>query len=161
MLVTPKKTGVVVAAIWCVSGFVASMKLWLSFVLYPSLALIIVVCLFCSFVAYFKVYRIVRRHQAQIQSQLQVQASANIETQRRWTWLRRSAVNTFYVYCLFMFCYIPYLSILIVGLVIPHGLSKGYAVTTTFVNLNSALNPLLYCWRLSEIRRAVKQIFGL
>ena len=146
-----------VAAIWLVSGFVSSMKLWKSSVFYPCIALIIVVCFLASFIAYFKVYRIVRRHQAQIDAQIQV-VSANAENHLNFKRLRRSAVNTFYVYCLFLFCYLPYLAIVITGILIPNGLSKGYAVTTTVVNLNSALNPFLYCWRLSEIRRAVKQI---
>lgn len=157
ILVTVKKTGLVVAVIWLVSGFISSMKLWNPSVFYPGIALIIVVCLLASFVAYFNVYRIVRRHQAQIHAQIQV-LPANTENYSRMKRLRRSAVNTFYVYCFFLFCYLPYLAIVITGLIIPTGLSKAYAVTTIVVFLNSAFNPLLYLWRLSEIRQAVKQI---
>lgn len=162
ILVTFKRTGLVIAAIWLVSGFVSSMKLWTSSVFYPSIALIIVVCFLTLFIAYYKVYRIVRRHQAQIHAQIQV-ISANGENHSRLKRLRRSAVNIFYVYCLFLFCYLPYLAVVITGILIPnaYGLIKGYDVTTTVVNLNSALNPLLYCWRLSEIRRAVKQILAV
>ena len=156
-LVTPKRAGFVVASIWLVCVFISSMKQWKSSVFYPSIALLIVVCLLTSFIAYFKVYRIVRRHQAQIHAQIQA-ISANAESHSRLKQLRKSAVNTFYVYCLFLFCYLPYLAVVITGFFIPTGLSKFYGVTTTVVNLNSALNPLLYCWRLSEIRRAVKQI---
>ena len=159
-LVTPKRTGFVVVAIWLVSGLVSSMKLWKPTVFYLSIALIIVVCLLTSFIAYFKVYRIVRRHQAQIHAQIQA-ISANAESHSRLKQLRKSAVNTFYVYCLFLFCYLPYLVVAITQLLLPNDLSKVYGVTVTVVNLNSALNPLLYCWRLSEIRRAVKQILAL
>ncbi|XP_078354483.1 melanocyte-stimulating hormone receptor-like [Oculina patagonica] len=161
-LVTFKRTGLVIADIWLVSGFVSSMKLWKSSVFYPSIALIIVVCLFTSFIAYFKVYRIVRRHQAQIHAQIQV-ISVNGENHARLKRLRRSAVNTFYVYSLFLFCYLPYLAVVVTGIFIPnaYGLIKGYGVTATVVNLNSALNPLFYCWHLSEIRRAVKQILAV
>ena len=159
-LVTPKRTGFVVVAIWLMSGLVSGMKLWVeSFVFYPSIALIIVVCLLTSFIAYFKVYRIVRRHQAQIHAQIQA-ISANAESHSRLKQLRRSAVNTFYVYCLFLFCYLPYLAAAITEVFLSNVPSNVYGVTATVVNLNCALNPLLYCWRLSEIRRAVKQILA-
>ena len=118
-------------------------------------------CLITSLIVYFKVYRIVRRHQVQIHSQMEHFSASYGENHRRFARLRRSALNTFYVYCLFLLCYLPYLSILITGMVIPHGLSKGYVVTTAVVFLNSALNPVLYCWRISEVRRAVKQILRL
>jgi hypothetical protein len=74
-----------------VSGFVSSMKLWKSSVFYPCIALIIVVCFLASFIAYFKVYRIVRRHQAQIDAQIQV-VSANAENHLNFKRLRRSSV---------------------------------------------------------------------
>ncbi|KAL9951311.1 hypothetical protein ACROYT_G043954 [Oculina patagonica] len=160
-LVTFKRTVLVIAAVWLVSVFVSSMKLWKSSVFYPSIALIIVVCLLTSFIAYFKVYRIVGRHQAQIHAQIQV-LSANGENHARLKRLRRSALNTFYIYALFLFCYVPYLAVVITQLLVPNadGLLKSYGVPSTMVYLNSALNPLLYCWRLSEIRRAVKQILA-
>ena len=160
-LVTPKTTSCMAAAIWLISGFISSMRIWNSRIFYPGIAVIIGICLFSSFFVYFKVHLIVRRHQAQIHCQIRHLSDGN--NHRRLARLTRSAVNTFYVYCLFLFCYLPYLSILMVGILKPqyHGLSKGYAVTATVVSLNSALNPVLYCWRLSEVRRAVKQIFRI
>ena len=160
-VVTPQKTILLTGAIWLVSGFISSMWLWGKDIFYPGIAVIITMCLITSFVVYFKVYRIVRRHQVQIHSQMQHFSASIGENHRRFARLRRSALNTFYVYCLFLLCYLPYLSILITGMVIPCGLSKGYAVTATVVFLNSALNPVFYCWRISEVRRAVKQILRL
>ena len=160
-LVTPKKTSLLAGAIWLFSGFISSMWLWSKAIFYPGITVIIALCLITSFIVYFKVYRIIRRHQVQIHSQMEHFSASYGENHRRFARLRRSALNTFYVYCLFLLCYLPYLSILITGLVTDDGLSKGYAVTTTVVFLNSALNPVLYCWRISEVRRAVKQILRL
>lgn len=160
ILVTSKKTAVVIAVIWVVSAFVSSMKKWNEQLLYPALALIIVVCLLSSFIAYFEVYRIVRRHQAQIHSQMQVM-SANADNQMRFKRLRRSAMNTFYVFCFLLICYLPYLAVVITQLISGGGLSKFWGATSTVVFVNSALNPLLYFWRISEIRQAVRRILKL
>ena len=32
----------------------------------------------------------------------------------------------------------------------------AWMVTTTLVRLNSTLNPILYCWKIREVRQAVK-----
>lgn len=36
----------------------------------------------------------------------------------------------------------------------------AYDYATTVVFINSFLNPVVYCWRIREIRRAVKKILG-
>ena len=55
-------------------------------------------------------------------------------------------------------CYLPY------GIAAPSTPYKGMslsvylarAFTFTFVFLNSSLNPVLYCWKIQEVRQAVK-----
>ncbi|KAM7437998.1 cannabinoid receptor [Porites harrisoni] len=34
----------------------------------------------------------------------------------------------------------------------------AYYYAVTFIFINSCLNPFVYCWRIREIRRAVKNI---
>ena len=70
-LVTPKIISLLTAAIWLVSGFVSSMWLWSKDIFYPGITVIIALCPISSFIVYCKVYRIVRRHQVQIHSQMQ------------------------------------------------------------------------------------------
>ena len=38
-------------------------------------------------------------------------------------------------------------------------LAKGFTLTLAF--LNSSLNPLLYCWKITEVRQAVKETLQL
>ena len=57
-------------------------------------------------------------------------------------------------------CYTPFF---IVGIVVTVGktysshLSVAFAMATILVYFNSTLNPFLYCWKISEVRRAMKQ----
>ena len=159
-LVTMNKTALAIAAIWTVSGFSSSAKPLKAHALYPVFGLIIVFCLVANFFAYFEVYRVVIRHQGQIHSQMQVM-SANAGQGMRFKQLRRSAVTVFYVYCLFLLCYLPYIATLVADVFVRTSFGKYYAVPTTIVFLNSALNPVMYFWRQSNIRQAVKRILKL
>ena len=46
---------------------------------------------------------------------------------------------------------------LAVGLLVQHGSGIAWKLSSTVVFMNSALNPFIYCWRLREIRTAVKK----
>ena len=61
-------------------------------------------------------------------------------------------------------CYLPY-SIAVAfrtrqgGMLISTYLAREF--TATLVFLNSSLNPFLYCWKITEVRQAVKQTLQL
>ena len=56
-------------------------------------------------------------------------------------------------------CYLPY-GILLAWLYQKEPISlthfAWFTVTLTLVYLNSSLNPALYCWKIKEVRQAVK-----
>ena len=86
-----------------------------------------------QFLREFKVYRVVFRHQAQIHSQMQVMSANADHARMPFKHLRRSAMTIFYVYCLFLFCYLPYI---VASLFAGKGFGKYYAVLSTLVFLN-------------------------
>ena len=97
--------------------------------------------------AYIYIYRIVRRHQLQIHIQQQaVQGSNTAVTGERTT------VNTFIFYIFTCFCYLPWLICRLSTEASP------CVNLTTLIFANSAINPLLFCWRLHELRTAVKNL---
>ena len=151
VVTTSRVTGVVIF-IWIFSG-VNTLLLFLSSRIYIVLSVMVIGLLAGNFVVYFKIYLIARRHQRQIQHRHQLQASNenNIRVDR----LTKTALNTFLVYILLLCCYLPYSFVTLYGGVSP----ILYFTTVTLVFLNSSLNPLLYCWRDHEIRKAVKQLF--
>ena len=117
-------------------GFSSIAKVWQAPALYLALVLITAFCLVTDFFAYFKVYRVVIRHQAQSHSQMQVMSANADHTGMPFKHLRRSAMTIFYVYCLFLFCYLPYIATLAAGLFAGKGFGKYYAVPSTLVFLN-------------------------
>ena len=151
-VVTMKRIRRILAFVWLWSGI--SAIVWVVFV--PSykshyFATGIVLCLVISTVAYVKIYRIARSHQKQIESR---QVAADPNNMRRRT---KSAYNMFLVYCVLLCCYLPYSVCLAVGKVTGYKTWNWIAInfTLTIVNINSSLNPLIYCYRMREIRRAM------
>lgn len=75
---------------------------------------------------------------------------------------KRSVTTMFYVYALMLVCYVPYLSMFFVIETTKVTSTKivilSYTITVLFAN--SALNPFLYCWRITEIRKEVFSTLG-
>ena len=102
--------------------------------------------------AYIYIYRIVRHHQLQIHIQQQaVQASNMAEANTRiMVTGKRTTVNTFIFYICTCFCYLPWF-------ICRFSTSQCFDLAT-LIFANSAINPLLFCWRLHELRTAVKNL---
>ena len=102
-------------------------------------------CLTTSF-AYFKVYRIIRHHQQQVQAN---ETSRNFGRQViDLVKYKKSVASMLYIVALLTFCFIPY--VLITAVKFSLGGSLGMALAQTFsavlVFLSSSLNPGLYLW---------------
>ena len=108
---------------------------------------------------YIKLYLAVRRHKNQIQI-MQTQQVAQVDEVANFASLIKSAVVIFYVYIVFLLCYLPYLISLVVteiegsGIVLKRFSLFGF----TLAYLNSSLNAVIYCWKMRHIRHAVMNI---
>lgn len=117
-------------------------------------------CLLVNAVLYFKIYRVVRRHQLQVWNQLT--AFQNVSPKNITTaGFRRSFVNIFYVYVVCLVCYVPYMITAINfcmqgGMDAPIAAKFAFEVSWTIAFVNSSLNPLLFSWRLKNVRAVVK-----
>ena len=163
-LVTHIRVVSAVVSSWVFSAILSFLRLFISSIIAGAiLASIGVTCLVASAVFYCKIYVAVRRHRNEIHT-LQVQQPAlNAEMAANYTRSRKSAVGTFHVYLVFLICYFPLLCIFAVT---PSSgrsnitlLEKKIAMSSwTLVFLNSSLNPVIYCWKMRHIRRAIMDI---
>ena len=152
-LVTSKRINMVLIMLWLTSGVTASIS-----ILFPVANKIIatfqVILLLLTTVAYIRIYKVVRYHRIQIQSQLQLQ-NFEVEDLRRQ---KKSAWNALIVYVIFLFCYLPFFVSVLIVLIYGEKMSPLIAnyATLLVIFLNSSLNPLVYCWRYREIRNIVR-----
>ena len=118
------------------------------------------VYIIASTISYIGIYRIVRCHQADIYAQ----AVEYPSTQNMYNLviLTRTAVNTFVFYICTILCYLPwfiyrlfYSDILLINA------SEAWVFAGTLVFVNSAINPILYCWRLRDLRISVMKILRI
>ena len=156
-LVTHKRVVAVVISVWV---FSASMSILLnSFRFYIMKAVIVVVCVITTGLLYCKIYASVRHHKNQIHA-LQVQQATQNEDMANAARLKKSSLATFYVYFVYLVCYLPISCFPFANTVndeTPLLSHVGY-FTRTLVYLNSSLNPLIYCWRMRHIRQTVMDI---
>ena len=164
-LVTHKRVVALMTSIWIFSSFLSFLSLsWII----PQKAKSIffsttgIFCIITTALFYWKIYLSARHHIIEI-NRLQVrdQAEQNGEVMANTARQRRSAVGAFYVFLLFLACYLPMLCVRIAELII--GLQNTLIFllllnANTLVFLNSSLNPLIYSWKMRHIRRTIMNL---
>ena len=159
-LVTHRRVVIVVIGIWVHSAFVSLMILWGLLSTRDLINSVIGAFSFIiTFVVYIRIYLTVRRHKNQIRS-MQIRDETQSEELKSFIVLIKSTVGIFYVYLVFLICYLPFL---ICMAVIPiYGssivLKKLFLFSLTLMYLNSSLNPVVYCWKMKHIRHAIIDI---
>ena len=153
--VTHKRVVAVVISIMVLSSFLSSLPCWIS---RSYRQIYIAIDVFCSVILTilcYKIYSTVRRHRNQIQS-LQVQQDER-QNREMMANVAKLALGTFYVYLVFLICYFPLTYYTMAVVISGHNRTTGhiFCYSWTMVFLNSSLNPLIYCWKMRHIRRAV------
>ena len=150
-LVTHKRVVAVVISIWLLSAFLSIMPFWSPVEVNSVIFTIVAASCFVSItIVYIRIYLVVQRHKNEIET-LQMQ-----EVQR-FASLRKSAMVVFYVYLVYLLCYLP--QFILFALNANHKPStteKRFSIYSwTLIFLNSSLNPLIYCWKMRDIRHAI------
>ena len=122
------------------------------------ITIFLTLCLIISLFSYTKIVLRLRQHQSSVRDNAQ-QGQANtggspLNLER----YKRTVVSVALVHLALVICYLPFniFNTLIHLKGIHPNIYFLYHFTTTLLFLNSSLNPFLYCWRIKEIRQAVK-----
>ena len=153
-IVTLKRTSVIVAAVWVSSGVAALCYILNKRIVFWFLYIIVPLCLVISIAAYTKIFHTLRYNKARVQQQSSQPNSLNILRYRKAV---HSALS---VQLALVVCYAPYIIVESVTARRKTLSSHIVVIRGTVVALlyfNSTLNPFLYCWKISEVRKAVKQ----
>jgi len=157
-LVTESRVKYTLIIIWLSNFLMSCFNLWNTRVHSLITGVIVIICLIISTFFYVKIYRIVRRHQLQIYAQQQAVQSSDAENNLNIVRLKRSVMNTFVFYIALIICYLPaHVLSTVQGLSHMNDWPTEWEFAKTAVFMNSSINPLLYCWRLRELREAVEK----
>ena len=108
--------------------------------------------------AYTKIFMSLRHNQIHGQNHV-VQGQSSQVIPQHMARYRKAVYSALWVQVTLVICYLPYG--IAVALTpqrgIPSSTYLALQFTVTLVFLNSSLNPFLYCWKITEVRQAVKE----
>ena len=119
----------------------------------------VILCIVTTTLCYTKIYLRLRQHQTQVQdhvSQAQPNEGGVSLNLMRY---KKTVSSSLWIQMTTLVCYLP--SGIATSLRAITGVGTPFAslalsITVTLLFLNSSLNPFLYCWKMREVRQAVK-----
>ena len=138
-----------------ITGSVFQITHILTFLVYNTLVWFL--WLITSIYCYARIYLILRNH---IQAQVIPQGEPNGISTLNLSRYRKTVSTALWIFAALMFCYLPLGGVLILSTSVKlrSSLVVFNCLTMTLLYLNSSLNPMLYCWKIREVRNASKEI---
>ena len=157
-VVTLKRTCTAATGFWIVSIVASSTSFWnpliTSWYQYIGTAL----CLVTTIFAYTKIFFSLRHNQIQVQNYV-AQGQQSQAIPLNIARYKKAVYSAMWVQGTLVACYVPFG--IVVALTPQRGMTLSVylfrQLSATLVYLNSSLNPLLYCLKIREVRRAVKE----
>ena len=157
-IVTLRRTYIILAILWVLSlvaglffHFNYRITFWCTLIGAPS-------CLVISIASYTKIFRALSHHQAQVQDHAQQQPTQpNALNIVRY---RKAVYSALWVQLALVVCYVPFYTVENVISLSKERFPNFIVIrrmAVVLVFFNSTLNPFLYCWKIGQVRLAVKQ----
>lgn len=162
--VTLQRVRALLIFFWFVNISVSIVRIfWNYFVISTAISAVIFLFLAISAFSYAKIYLTLRRRYAMQEDIVQQELPNSEDGMNRPLNIaryRRTVSTALYVQLSMIACYLPF------GIVSTIQYEKGYSpsinlaflLAATLGGLNSALNPILYCWKINGVRQGVKNI---
>ena len=153
-VVTLRRASVFVVTLWIFTSAIVLVAFYNFHIAINIAYIVLLLCIGISTFCYVKIYLKLRHHQTRVQGQADGQgATLNIAR------YRKTVSNALWIQMTLLACYLPYSTL--TAFIEITGIDKSalnlvWAVTMSLLLLNSSLNPFLYCWKMKEVRQAVK-----
>ena len=154
-VVTLKRTRVIVFTLWVVSTAFSATWFWDFFIIswYGFIATLL--CLVTAIFSYTKIFSALRHQQTQLHDNAQQPNQANQLNISRY---KKAVSSAIWLQLTLVACYVPYciVAALWTRKEISPTIISSLSYANALVLLNSSLNPILYCWKVEEVRQEVK-----
>ena len=158
--VTLKKVYISVFFMWVLSIAGSSSFFWSPDIFIPFLYTLLSFCLPTIIFSYLKIFFTLHHHQIQAHQgqvpQIQPVQAIPLNIAR----YRKAVYSALWVQVTLVVCYLPFVVQALIHYESSEFSLSGYlgnTFTYTLVFLNSSLNPFIYCWKIKEVRQAVKE----
>ena len=167
-VVTLRRVRVVIACVWFIAVSNATL-LWVDFIQFSDkvylaswwtyLALIMV-SIIISLFSYIKIFFTLRHQQAQVHGHVQPEQSSRVRSVLNIARYKKTVYSVAWIQFAMLACYGPYIVMVFLRYFGNVGYSTevgvAFRVSVCLFFLNSSLNPVLYCWRIKDVRQEVK-----
>ncbi|XP_078356597.1 histamine H2 receptor-like [Oculina patagonica] len=155
--VTIQRVRVVVVFIWAVNiangtSLLSGKKFYFYILCLAGILLCVVISTFC----YGRICHTLRTQKIKVQaifSQRKSNESSPLHIER----YKKTVSSALWVHLTLLACYLPYSVVSGMKAITGETFAVAEGFTATLIFFNSSLNPVLYCWRIKEVRQAVKQ----
>ena len=156
-VVTLRSVYITVIVMWVLPIVATTSYIWNPQLLLLLLYIHLSLCLSIIIFSYMKIFFMLRHYQIQVTvAQEQPRQAIPLNIAR----YRKAVYSALWVQVILFICYLPFgITQALTDLKSVRFSSSVYLAKTfsfAFVFLNSALNPLLYCWKIKEVRQAVR-----
>ena len=159
-VVTLKRTYVTVTVFWVLPIVVSAMHFLNHHITVWCINIGLPLCLVMSVFSYVKIFFALRHQQAQVQNRHVHQGQPNQAVPLNIARYRNTVSSALWVQLTLVVCYLPYGIVMVLSTQKIPVTALSFLATefsATLVFLNSSLNPILYCWKIREVKQAVKE----
>ena len=164
-MVTLRPVWVVVVCIWSISAltstgasFFISKTMWK--VANSTFYVLVIISVIISAFSYVKMFFTLRRQQGQIHGNLQQEQTNGGRSQLNIARYKKTVYSIAWVQLALFICYLPCSLLWMLRYFDKLSpLTKIYVIlesSVTLPYLNSSLNPVLYCWKIKDVRQGVR-----
>jgi len=163
-VVTLRSIYITEVILWILAITFTFIYAWIPFVRLWVFRTVLPICLVTSVFSYTIILVTLRHNQNQVQDhigQRQPSQAVALNTGR----YRKAVYSALWVQVALVVCYLPFFITAVVlasqrGRRMSSSVWLAWQFTGTLIYLNSSLNPLLYYWKIREVRQAVKETLG-
>ena len=160
-VVTLRSIYITEVILWILAIIFTFIYVWIPFVRLWLFRTVMPICLVTSVFSYTIILVTLRHSQNQVQDhigQRQPSQAVALNTGR----YRKAVYSALWVQVALVVCYLPFFLTAVVlasqrGRRMSSSVWLAWQFTATLIYLNSSLNPLLYYWKIREVRQAVKE----
>ena len=156
---TVKRVRTVVIIFWLASFSVGfSYCIGLHIVAYGTSFVVILLSIFTSVFSFTKIVLKLRQQQAQVQQRFEQERVNGGGIPLNIARYRKMVHSVAWLQMAMIVCYMPSLTVVILSRIVTQRVEKLflYYSAMTVLFLNSSVNPILYCWRIREVKKEVK-----
>ena len=162
-VVTLRRVRVIVICIWLLSCMLGGWRCTTVAADLAKLVFLVVVglCFITSIASYIKIYSLLYRHRRQVHGHFKrAQQQSNRTAQLNEGRFKKTVSSIAWIQFTLILLFIPCIvvAILWINKIIPSGIPGAilFRVSFSVFYLNSSLNPILYVWKIREVKKIVK-----